>query len=717
MSAVTNQFTIAQAKSFVKFDGTKLKLEPDLNIPNLESVRVLSILGKARLGKSTFLNALVSMLTGSSANIFKSQTGIEHCTYGIDYCFIPEHNLLLLDSQGLANGDARHDPALLLFLYLVSDVIIFNDSKILQNEALKLIEPVCAFMTYIEDIDDFTKPHLMFRLSDGKLVKDVKKNLANVMAPHEDQYQSIRESIAELFQDPLGIVKTESLSRDEETMLDNNDYMELLHEKQNGFHGAIQTVLDMLVTKDAPSVLRMKLPAVIDMINNNQKISIDKLDVVHLLAEREILSWINDIPHAFYSQIEVDGTQDSYVKNVDPRSAEVKKKVAAFKRRFKSVSTTISTPLLKTLEAKLQAPITAAVVESEAKALELVKHLYDPCAVDHVMGVTSSAVSLSHTLDETLRTTFMSKFYSLKTACQPLYDPVKRRIEKWIREIDDDMFKVVTQIRREEQREKQLVINNCREVVDTFAERASMMIDDFSHEKLVLSNDTIIGIWIRTTINETESYIRLRAVKTRQIEFSIVGGKLKYNSILTSIELPMNYDLIADIYSSFVDELTSLAHDDIIRDLMVEKKELLMLNKLYMNPVEAKQLYTNNPEIEFIYDGVLLSELHMGVHYGYSGEKIPYMTKRTWLQNYEPLYTALDEKFIKKGLCKTSITQDLFETGKTGNISFIDKIALKTFNRDFHMLNLNVLSVHYLQVIYCKMCVKGLIKTTNLNNI
>lgn len=706
MSTTMNQFTLEPAKSFVKFDGTKLKLEPNLNIPNLESVRVLSILGKARLGKSTFLNALVSMLTGTNANIFKSQTGIEHCTYGIDYCFIPEHNLLLLDSQGLANGDARHDPALLLFLYLVSDVIIFNDSKILQNEALKLIEPVCAFMTYIEDIDDFTKPHLMFRLSDGKLVKDVKKNLANVMDAHEDQYQSIRESIAELFQDPLGIVKTESLSRDEETMLDNNEYMELLHEKQNGFHGAIQTVLDMLVTKDTPSALRMKLPAVVDMINNNQKISIDKLDVVHLLAEREILSWINDIPHTVYSPIEVDGTQDSYSKNVEPRSAEVKKKVAAFKRRFKSVSTTISTPLLKTLEAKLQAPIAAAVTESEAKAIALVKHLYDPCVLDHVMGVTSSSTSLSRTVDETLRSTFLSKCSVLKNACQPLYEPVKRRIEKWIREIDDDMFKVVTQERQREEREKKLVIANCKEVVDTFAERASMMIDDFNPENLVLSNDTIIASWIRTTISEVESYIRNRAVKSRQIEFSIVGSKLKSVPISTNIDIPMSYDLIADIYSSFVDELTSLAHDDIIRDLMVEKKEALLVDKLFMNPVEAKQLYTNNPEIEFVYDGILLSELHMGAQYGGGGYKIPYMTKRTWTQNYEPLYKALDEKFIKKGLCKTSITKDLFKTEKEGNINIVEKIDVSKFSHDYHMRNLNALSVHYLQVIYCKMCTK-----------
>jgi ABC-type cobalamin/Fe3+-siderophores transport system ATPase subunit len=180
--------TMDSAKSFIKFDGKKLRLEDDLDLPTTTPVKVLSILGKARMGKSTFLNTIVSKLTGENTNVFNCQTGIEHCTIGVDYCFLPEHNLLLLDSQGLANGDAQHDPALLLFIYLISDVIIFNDSKILQNEALKLIEPICAFMTYIEDIDNYIKPNLIFRLSDGKLVKDTKKNLSNVLAQHDDQY-------------------------------------------------------------------------------------------------------------------------------------------------------------------------------------------------------------------------------------------------------------------------------------------------------------------------------------------------------------------------------------------------------------------------------------------------------------------------------------------------------------------------------------------------
>jgi hypothetical protein len=52
-----------------------------------------------------------------------------------------------------------------------------------QNEALRLIEPICTFTQYL-DVDAVDKPSLIFRLSDGKQVKDPKKNLENVHMIH-----------------------------------------------------------------------------------------------------------------------------------------------------------------------------------------------------------------------------------------------------------------------------------------------------------------------------------------------------------------------------------------------------------------------------------------------------------------------------------------------------------------------------------------------------
>ena len=95
---------IPASASLITMEGTKLKLMPGLELPN-PSVRVVSIVGKARMGKSTFLNAIVSKYTQENSAIFATNGGVKHCTFGINYCYIPDQNLLLLDSQGLANGD------------------------------------------------------------------------------------------------------------------------------------------------------------------------------------------------------------------------------------------------------------------------------------------------------------------------------------------------------------------------------------------------------------------------------------------------------------------------------------------------------------------------------------------------------------------------------------------------------------------------------------
>ena len=64
----------------------KLSWNPDIVTSIVQSthIRVISILGKARMGKSTFLNCLITKLTGSDAYVFPTQENDEHCTQGID---------------------------------------------------------------------------------------------------------------------------------------------------------------------------------------------------------------------------------------------------------------------------------------------------------------------------------------------------------------------------------------------------------------------------------------------------------------------------------------------------------------------------------------------------------------------------------------------------------------------------------------------------------
>jgi len=704
--------TMEPAKPFIKFDGTKLRLEQSLNIPNLESVKVLSILGKARMGKSTFLNAIVSKLCQENVKVFNCQTGIEHCTIGVDYCYLPEQNLLLLDSQGLANGDAQHDPALLLFIYLISDIIIFNDSKILQNEALKLIEPICAFMTYIEDMEQ--KPHLIFRLSDGKLVKDTKKNLDNVLAAHEDQYQSIRNSIVELFEEPIQLVKTETLDRNEENLMDNCNYLDMLAIPDNGFDNTIEHILSVLsTTKSKPNVLS-KLSDIVEMINTNSKITIDKLDVVGLLATNEVMSWVNEVDPSLYAPLTVNGTQEQYEKVVEPRIADVKKKIAAFKRRFNKVSANLKNKHLSALEQKLQEPIRIAKENSEQKAEAMVAFAVANYLNNNYILKELDSISGSLTLrtDTNIRENYLNSFNMLKTACTSVYDPVRIKYTKFAQAADDELFKAVKFVREKEQKECEEVSNFFDAFITDFQDWIEMKIETIGNKSLLSTNTDITTAWFQEIISLTQDFIK-KTVHTHTISSNFVEKKLTSNIRVNKSGINIMWDLISPMYTTFIDNITSLIKSDEIEQAMNATKERLMDHKIFMNPLEAKQIYLKNPGIDFVYDSVLLNCM-IKDPYDIKKTNMPYMTKQTWESVFVPFYKVAMKSLILKGIVKQSDEYNTYIISiPEGNIYNIQLTGNE--KSDFYDKNVCDLILNQLKEIYCKKRVEGFVFPEHLD--
>ena len=682
------------AKSFVKFNGTKLILE---NEELSESVRVLSILGKARMGKSTFLNAITSKILNVNTSAFKCQTGIEHCTYGIDYYYIKEKNILLLDSQGLANGDASHDPSLLLFIYLVSDLIIFNDSKILQNEALKLMEPICAFMTYIEDMD--VKPHLMFRISDGELIDNPAKNLSNVLAPHEDQYQSIRDSLNELFHRPIQLVKTETLERIDKSLIDEGDYLRLLAIKGNGFERTVNEILDYLTSlTPKPSI---NLPKIVEQINNNEKITIDKLDVVGLLAENEVLAWINDIDPLFDKSITVDGTQASYEKNVLPRIELIKKKITQYKRRFNKISKSITGANLVKLEKSLYEPVVLAQAESHRLALDIIKPQAKFLDTDYSLRpLTNEKESFSIRSKASLRSTYLSQFTELYYACQPLYEKVKTHYLGIIENINEAFFKAVQEEKEEEKEEKRKISEYYANLLETSEPWSKVCISELNNKDLMVTNEEIINRWIDDLIEKAMLFTKI-SKKGIQAKFS--SSRLAITHTGTGfITNPTKYDLVADIYNAFVLNLTGLELWKTINPLIREQKEKLMFNKVFLN--QPLCLCEINRDIEFVYDPALLE----CVIKNQNDSQTVYMTKRTWIAVYEPLYITAIHNLVEKGLCKNTCTyNDFMISVRKENITAIIRNEEHYDNYTIYEKNIYEMIIRQMKKIYCCGIVQG----------
>jgi hypothetical protein len=422
------------SRPLVKIASNKLSLIDTAGIPDSGSFRVVSILGKARMGKSTFLNAILSRIRGSTVKPFMTQDNDEHCTRGIDYYFCEKERLLLLDCQGLALEDSSHDPQLLLFAYMVSDVLILNERMMLQNEALKLMEPICGFMTYI-DMEGMKKPQLFFRISDADLVKDPAKNLERVLTRYPDQYQSIRDSIKNLFQPSIGIVKTETMDRSLKRSLQADDYMCLFEDQLLGFQLAVDSVLAALPEGRTASEWNASLIQIVHGINHNEKISIDKLDIVKTLAELEIAQYKNTIPPALFTDIPVTAFQDSYNMLVVPRIESQQQLLSDFSRKFKSVSKEIKDPHFQDLSERLARPIDIAKKVMLQLAEQQVASLAQTATQDRSYPSLHNLQQSFLAQPASTWDSYLVGFVELQKAIQPLYDPVRIRYENWMKAV------------------------------------------------------------------------------------------------------------------------------------------------------------------------------------------------------------------------------------------------------------------------------------------
>lgn len=651
-----------ESKPLIHFDGTKLVLVAD-NLPTTP-VKIISIIGKARMGKSSFLNAFVSKYRQENYNIFTTQQGIEHCTLGIDYCYIPEKNIMILDSQGLAHGDARHDPALLLFIYLVSNVVVFNDSRMLQNEALRLIEPICTFTQYI-DLDTYEKPSLVFRISDGDEIKDAKQNLMNAMAHHEDQYNSIRESIENVFASPLTLVTTDTPSKEERNLLASHEYLELLSKKDNLFDAAITEIMNMVDGLEIRQDIVAKIPEFVDSINNNEQIKIEKLDIVSLTHNNDILQWLNKVPAEFKTEIKVDGTQAIYEQNVVTRQAAVKKLKTDFTKKFKAVSDTIKKPHKAALDAELDRPIEKAKAECERLAMNILKaNNLTALEVNQPLGNIPDAGITKD--DSVLLQTYLGTYQRFLNACASVYEPIRTRYEKWVFDIISEMLKAVAKSRKNAAAEREKVEDYANELLGSFDDWVTEKIAMMEDSKILLeTNSTLMTIWRKQKTVELETFI-CDTVKREDLFLTMSSGALTFTRVFATTPVTPSYQLVSDIYQSFLISLQDLPTKDIL-DILLEKKEELLENKVFPSVDIAQKICTANPEITFMFDthllGRLVAETTQPTKFG--THQVAYMSLRTWKNSYEPLFIKAIDTLIKNGMCAEDDTYTNYTSVKT----------------------------------------------------
>jgi len=347
---------IGSIQKFISIVDNELQLINDIPIGN-KPIKIISFIGNARTGKSTLMNCYISNKLNENIKKFNTANRLDnHCTTGIDMLLVetPLYNLILLDVQGLELQDSRDDCKLMLFVYLISNLIIFCPKTILDNTVLSSLQSLTTILTFVDNIENNTnKPSLIFRPRDINEDADFNpnKNLSNMLTDTKDQFEHVRSSIKQLF-NQIDSLPTFSLDKSELKLLSNNKFIEFMANQSNGFE-ALSNNIDIQIENIKYHDMQ-SIDNIIKDINRNKKIDYKIFDTTKREAELDIKEWILDtIDKSNYdTPIESDGTQTNYEQFIQQRINYKEKILAEFDKRFEKTTPKIKEQYRKEISDK-----------------------------------------------------------------------------------------------------------------------------------------------------------------------------------------------------------------------------------------------------------------------------------------------------------------------------------------------------------------------------
>jgi hypothetical protein len=256
------------------------------NMINTNDMICISIIGDARKGKSSLMNIISLYLSNYKDKPFTTSSSINHCTTGLDYVIINnnKNKYLLLDCQGLNYEKSSDDYKLLLFIYTISNIIIYNDKNIINNNVFTTLQPMALFLNnLIKKKDDVI---LHFRIADYEMEENENILLDKIFNLQNDQHDNVRKSLKLLFSE-IKINVTHTLFNEQKNKLNENPKEFLLENSD-----FTQTIENILHTTKNMKPKNIDLQKLIFDINNNDNIIYEKLDIYTLNTQLEISKYI-----------------------------------------------------------------------------------------------------------------------------------------------------------------------------------------------------------------------------------------------------------------------------------------------------------------------------------------------------------------------------------------------------------------------------------------
>jgi 5-methylcytosine-specific restriction endonuclease McrA len=578
-----------KSKSLITIENDKNLVLKDIPTTD-DDVKIVSILGSARMGKSTLFNTIISKYTNYNNNVFATSKGLTHCTHGIDYVYIPEMKIIFCDIQGLNSENSASDPKLLLIAYLMSDIIIYTEQKMLNKTTLQSLSPLSSFLTYLnqEDIDlRNVKPSLVFRISDFTLSGKPQENLDLLLTEHQDQSMNIVINMKKLFKD-ITAFNTNPLDRSELKMLDSGNFYGLLENDENGFDDFINEINNYLAgipPRIKFSTWYNNMKHYIKQINENKKIDFNKLDTYQQLTKIELLQYENELRKTqpdLFIPLTVNHTETDN-KKIQKRIKMKDQIIKDFKTKFGIVNDNLKNEIYDKLIKEITSHIDIAINYNYRTAYKL---LTDYTTQNFKLETTEDNIDIENIK---LFTLIDNKLKDIEKYMvnQDLTDAVLKVYFEWKKEIVSHHEKFKIQINDKQLKEVLEYENIVTSYLDSMPEKLTETIllkkycNLTSVEFLLKTYDQ----YLEEIINQLISVVNKINVSQYNITFNCRTEKGVLKLDLTSSVRPSSntYSYLKVKYDKTVEKIRALKKSYDVYKLYISKKTQILNNKKIYN--------------------------------------------------------------------------------------------------------------------------------------
>ncbi len=361
MSRPLAEFEVKKDGDAAQTVGVRIIENKDLDVEG--NFVIVCMIGQSRYGKSSFLNCLTSTIMKKNMACFKSMSVKESkacdVTKGMQYYRIDvttesgrNGGYIIIDVQGIAGTQSEIDPALLMYCYFISDIIIVNCGKTLDTSVLKMLEPISTLRTKIQ-IAQPNQPSLIFRLMD---VDDYDNETAKqcftaMMTDREDQVHGVRLCLRELFMfDEVPVIYTERPDKADIRLLDSGKIMEFLSRNES-FSLACKKVFNRITESQWSTTTNIQtyLREQAAIVNENRShINASTFDVTSRITQEDIMEWIHgtvftkdntpavksSVPDELKTPIGISTCHTADYEKVLQRQERINACVAAYNERF-----------------------------------------------------------------------------------------------------------------------------------------------------------------------------------------------------------------------------------------------------------------------------------------------------------------------------------------------------------------------------------------------